>query len=202
MWIVDTALKERADQNRPIRVGIIGAGFMCQGLTNQITHSTPGMRVAAISNRRVGRAIDVFHYSGFGDVAVAGSQQQLLIDVLVDVTGSVEFGARVALEAFRHGKDVVLMNAELDATIGPILQTYADRHGVIFTACEGDEPGIQLNLYRWVKGLGLTPRLLGNVKGLQDRYRNPTTRPGLPWRRAEDWRDLRSRGTAQARRCD
>ena len=49
-----------------------------------------------------------------------------LIDVLVDVTGSVEFGARVALEAFKNGKDVVLMNAELDATIGPILQTYAD----------------------------------------------------------------------------
>ena len=75
------------------------------------------MRVAAISNRRVKRAVDVFHYSGFEDVAVAGSQLQLdvaieqlkpvvtedamliarsdLIDVLVDVTGSVEFGARV-----------------------------------------------------------------------------------------------------------
>jgi predicted homoserine dehydrogenase-like protein len=205
MWIVDTKLKAREDQNTPIRVGIIGAGFMCQGLTNQITHSTPGMRVAAISNRRVERAIDVFHYSGFEDVAVAGSQLQLdhavecskpivtedamlmarsdLIDVLVDVTGSVEFGARVALEAFKHGKDIVLMNAELDATIGPILQTYADRHGVIFTACEGDEPGIQLNLYRWVKGLGFTPRLLGNVKGLQDPYRNPTTQKGF----AERW---------------
>jgi predicted homoserine dehydrogenase-like protein len=105
------------------------------------------------------------------------------IEVLVDVTGSVEFGARVALEAFRHGKDVVLMNAELDATIGPILQTYAERHGVILTGCEGDEPGLQMNLYRWVKGLGLTPRLLGNVKGLQDRYRNPTTQQGF----AERW---------------
>ena len=52
------------------------------------------------------------------------------IDVLVDVTGSVEFGAQVALEAFKHGKSVVLMNAELDATIGPILQTYADKHDV------------------------------------------------------------------------
>ena len=47
------------------------------------------------------------------------------VDVLVDVTGSVEFGARVAFEAFKHGKDVVLMNAEIDATIGPILQVYA-----------------------------------------------------------------------------
>ena len=81
MWIVDTALKARADQNRPIRVGIIGAGFMCQGLTNQITHSTPGMRVAAISNRRVGRAVDVFHYSGFEDIAIADSQLQLDIAI-------------------------------------------------------------------------------------------------------------------------
>ena len=49
------------------------------------------------------------------------------IDVLVDVTGSVEFGAHVLLEAFAHGKHVVLMNAEVDATIGPILQVYAEQ---------------------------------------------------------------------------
>ena len=33
------------------------------------------------------------------------------------------------------------MNAEVDATLGPILQVYAERHGVIFSACDGDEPG-------------------------------------------------------------
>ena len=47
------------------------------------------------------------------------------------------------LEAFAHGKDVVLMNAELEATIGPILNVYADRHDVILSACNGDEPGVQ-----------------------------------------------------------
>jgi predicted homoserine dehydrogenase-like protein len=205
MWIVDTVLKARAEQNRPIRVGIVGAGFMCQGLTNQIVNSTNGMRVVAISNRRPERAAEVFGYAGCEDIVVAESQLKfdtaaerarpvatgnpmLLarsphVDVLVDVTGSVEYGAHVALEAFKHHKDVVLMNAELDATIGPILQTYADRHGVILTGCEGDEPGVQMNLYRWVKGLGLTPRLMGNVKGLQDPYRNPTTQQGF----AERW---------------
>jgi predicted homoserine dehydrogenase-like protein len=106
-----------------------------------------------------------------------------LVDVLVDVTGSVEFGAHVVLEAFKHGKDVVLMNAEIDATIGPILQVYAEKYGVILSACDGDEPGVQMNLYRWVKGLGLTPRVIGNVKGLQDPYRNPTTQKGF----AERW---------------
>jgi len=105
------------------------------------------------------------------------------VDVLVDVTGSVEFGAQVILEAFKHGKDVVLMNAEVDATIGPILQVYADKYGVIMSPCEGDEPGVQMNLYRWVKGIGLIPRVIGNVKGLQDPYRNPTTQKGF----AEKW---------------
>jgi len=40
-----------------------------------------------------------------------------------------------------------------------------------------------MNLVRWVKGLGLIPRVIGNVKGLQDPYRNPTTQQG--W--AERW---------------
>ena len=105
------------------------------------------------------------------------------VDVLVEATGSVEFGAHVVLEAFKHGKDVVLMNAEIDATIGPILQVYAEKYGVILSACDGDEPGVQMNLYRWVKGLGLIPRVIGNIKGLQDPYRNPTTQKGF----AEKW---------------
>jgi len=77
----------------------------------------------------------------------------------------------------------VLMNAEVDSTLGPILRVYARRYGVILSACEGDEPGVQMNLVRWVKGLGLIPRVIGNVKGLQDPYRNPTTQQG--W--AERW---------------
>jgi predicted homoserine dehydrogenase-like protein len=205
MWIVDSRLKAREEEGRPIKVGIVGAGFMCQGLTNHIAHNVPGMRVVAISNRQVERATKVFRYAGYDDVLVADSQRKFEdaasrirpvatadamlvacsahVDVLVDVTGSVEFGANVALEAFKHGKHVVLMNAELDGTIGPILQTYADQYEVILTGCEGDEPGLQMNLYRWVKGLGLIPRLMGNVKGLQDRYRNPTTQQGF----AERW---------------
>jgi len=205
MIIVDTALEAREKEGRPIRVALIGAGFMSHGLANHIVNTTPGMRLAGVYNRRAQRAFDLFNYAGVKDVvspktqkeadlamkegiAVATDDAFLLarsseIDVIVDVTGSVEFGARVALEAFRHKKDVVLMNAEIDATIGPVLQTYAAQHGVILSACDGDEPGVQINLYRWVKGLGLTPRVIGNIKGLQDPYRNPTTQKGF----AEKW---------------
>ena len=184
---------------------MVGAGFMGQGLTNQIMHSVPGMRMAAVYNRRPERAKHVYQYAGCDNVVMAGTQAELddairkgipavaedpflicrsdEIDVIVDVTGSVEFGAHVILDGFRHGKPVVLMNAEVDATIGPILQVYARKHGVILSACDGDEPGVQMNLFRWVKGLGLIPRVIGNVKGLQDPYRNPTTQQG--W--AERW---------------
>jgi hypothetical protein len=44
------------------------------------------------------------------------------IEVILEVTGAVEFGARVALEAFAHKKHVIAMNAELDGTLGPLLK--------------------------------------------------------------------------------
>src|SRR5262245_24031346 len=205
MIIVDNALQAREEQGRPIRVGMVGAGFMGQGLTNQIVNSVPGMRMATIYNRHPERAFNVFRYAGCDDVVSASNQNAIdsairrnspvvaedpflicrsnEIDVVVDVTGSVEFGAHVILEAFKFGKPVVLMNAEVDSTIGPILRIYAKKYGVILSACDGDEPGLQMNLCRWVKGLGLIPRVIGNVKGLQDPYRNPTTQQG--W--AERW---------------
>lgn len=205
MLIVDNALQAREADGLPIRVALLGAGFMSRGLANHIVNTTPGIRLVGVFNRHIQRAFDLCQYAGASDVAAPTTQQEtdlairegkvvvtddafLLarssgIDVLVDVTGSVEFGARVVLEAFRYKKDVVLLNAEIDATIGPILQVYARKHGAIISACDGDEPGVQVNLYRWVKGLGLTPRVIGNVKGLQDPYRNPTTQKGF----AEKW---------------
>jgi predicted homoserine dehydrogenase-like protein len=205
MILVDTALKARQEQGKPIRVAILGAGFMAQGLTNQIVNSVPGMRVVAIYSRTPKKGFHIFEYSGLAGVLPANTQAQVedgirsgkpvlvedpfllarseYVDVLVDTTGSVELGAQVIIEAFKHGKDVVLMNAEIDATIGPILQVYAARHNVVLSACDGDEPGVQMNLFRWVQGLGLTPRVIGNIKGLQDPYRTPETQKGF----AEKW---------------
>ena len=206
MIIVDTTLASREAEGRPIRVGMLGAGFMARGIANQILNYSTGIRLAAIYNRHVPRASDCFRYADSTlEPAVAESQSALddaivqgrpvvsddeialcrspHIDVVLDVTGAVEFGARVTLAAFAHGKHVILMNAELDATLGPILQVYAKRHGVILSASDGDQPAVQVNLYRFVKGMGLTPRVMGNIKGLQDPYRTPTTQKGF----AEKW---------------
>lgn len=75
------------------------------------------------------------------------------------------------------------MNAELDGTIGPILKKYADENGVVLTNVDGDQPGVIMNLYRFVKKIGLKPVLCGNIKGLHDPYRNPTTQEAF----AKQW---------------
>ena len=97
------------------------------------------------------------------------------IDLLVEVTGTVEPAARVVLQAFDYGKHVVLVNAELDSFIGPILKQKADAAGVVITHTDGDEPGVAMTLFRYLRSLGLRPVAAGNVKGMVDYYRNPET---------------------------
>lgn len=205
MIIVDTALQAREEAGNPIKVAMIGAGFMGRGVANQILNSVPGMKLVAISNRSISEAKRAYAEAGAEDVkevstvselenAIAQGQYAITddamllckaegIDALVEVTGAIEFGAQVVMEAIANRKHIVLMNAELDGTIGPILKVYADKAGVIITGCDGDQPGVQLNLYRFVKSIGLKPLLCGNIKGLQDPYRNPTTQEGF----AKQW---------------
>ena len=201
MIIVDRALAEREREGNPIRVGLVGAGFMGRGIALQILTATPGMELVAIANRSLERAREAYAGGGVDEVEPVESVAQLEravaagrpaitddallvseaegIDAIVEVTGTVEFAARVVLRAIEHGKHAILMNAELDGTIGPILKQRADRAGVVYTNADGDQPGVTMNLYRFVRGIGLTPVLCGNIKGLHDPYRNPTTQEGF-----------------------
>ncbi|WP_134494609.1 NAD(P)H-dependent oxidoreductase [Microvirga pakistanensis] len=207
MIIVDKALKARADAKNPVRVGLIGAGFMGRGIANQIINSVPGMRLVAVANRTLASAwrcyteasvpvtdvAEVETASQFsaavarGSYVVTGDPTLVCrsegIEVIIEVTGSVEYGARVTLDAINHGKHVILMNAEVDGTVGPILKAKAQTAGVIVSGSDGDQPGVQMNLYRFVKSIGLTPLLCGNIKGLQDPYRTPSTQKAF----AERW---------------
>jgi predicted homoserine dehydrogenase-like protein len=194
--IVDRALERRQRAGRPVRVGMVGAGFMGRGVAAQIAR-TPGIELVAVSNRHLAGAERAFKEAGSDVVravdSAAGIDQAAAqgvpavtedpaalcaaasVEVVCDVTGAVEFGAGVTLDAFAHGKHVVTMNAELDGTVGPLLSVLAARAGVVFSGVDGDQPGVQLNLHRFVRGIGITPLVCGNIKGLQDPYRTPTT---------------------------
>lgn len=201
MILVDKALQQRHQAGNPVRVAMVGAGFMGRGIALQICNYVPGMELVAIANRHLDAARRAYTEAGVrkirsvenlaeledaigkGEYAVTEDAMLLCqagrIDALIEVTGTVEFGAQVVLKAISQGKHVVIMNAELDGTIGPILKTHADKAGVILTNADGDQPGVIMNLYRFVKGIGVRPVLCGNIKGLQDPYRNPTTQEGF-----------------------
>jgi predicted homoserine dehydrogenase-like protein len=197
MIIVDTALARRLADRNPVRVAMVGAGYMARGIALQILTAMPGIRLVAVSNRTLPQAQRVYREAGVeattavrtvADLERAIAEDRYAVtedpsllcqagqvEAVIETTGDVEFGAQVAFEAIRNGKHVILMNAEVDASIGPILKVYADRAGVVYTYTDGDEPGVAMNLFRFVDSMGYKPVLLGQIKGFLNRYRNPDT---------------------------
>lgn len=201
MIIVDTALAKRQAENKPVRVAMVGAGFMAKGIALQICNYVPGMELVAIANRNIEKAKQAYLDAGVlltkevdsvtdleenirkGTHSITDNAILLCeaegIDAIIEVTGAVEFGTNVAMSAIRNCKHIIMMNAEVDGTVGPILKVYADKAGVVYTNADGDQPGVIMNLFRFVKSLGVKPVLCGNIKGLHDPYRNPTTQEGF-----------------------
>ena len=64
MILLDTALRQREKEGRPLRIGVIGAGAMARGLVALITNQIPGMEVVAIANRTLKRAADAYAFAG------------------------------------------------------------------------------------------------------------------------------------------
>jgi len=201
MILVDTALKKRAAEGTPIRVGMVGVGFIGRAAVCQLLNDVPGMTLVAVANRTPSKAADAYAVAGregalevdtlgaledairAGKPVVTGDYNLLCqsdqVDVILELTGAITYGAEVALAAYAGGKHFVTMNAELDATAGPIMRKKANEAGVIYTVSDGDQPGVQMNLYRFVKTMGLTPLVCGNIKGMLDLYRTPETQKGF-----------------------
>ena len=195
--ILDTELREREATGHPIRVGIVGAGASGRAIALQLGTPVPGIRLAAIANRTPEHAERAFREAGAtawrrattareAETTIAHGLPVLTdnpsvltscdaIDLIIEVTGTIECGARVALDAFDHGKHVVLVNAELDSCLGPILKVKADQAGVVLTHTDGDEPGVAMTLLRYLRSVGLRPVAAGNLKGMVDYYTTPET---------------------------
>src|SRR5687767_8023182 len=77
MIIVDTALAKRQANNNPLKVAMIGAGFMGRGIALQILKYTQGMDLVAIYNRTVSGAQRAYMEAGVESVPVINSQSVL-----------------------------------------------------------------------------------------------------------------------------
>jgi predicted homoserine dehydrogenase-like protein len=211
---VYAVLAEREAAGKPIRVGLVGAGATGRAIALQLGTPVPGMRLAAISNRTLSHAERSFREAGInewktvdsaaaaeaciarGVPALTDDPSVLLkcgaIDLVVEVTGSVDFAARVTLDAFAEGKPVVLVNAELDSLVGPLLSLKAREAGVVLTHTDGDEPGVAMTLFRYLQLVGLKPVAAGNIKGMVDYYRTPATQKDFAARHDQDVKKVTS----------
>lgn len=211
---VDAALQKLEAASSPIRVGMVGAGATGRAIALQLGTPVPGIRLVAIANRTQEHAERAYREGGFTKwvrvrsareaeeniargVPVLTDDPLVLtacesIDVLLEVTGTVEAAATVVLDAVSHGKHVVLVNAELDSLIGPILKVKADEAGVVLTHTDGDEPGVAMTLLRYLRTLGLRVVAAGNIKGMVDYYRNPETQRAFAEKHDQDVKKVTS----------
>ena len=212
--ILDTALLQREGSGHPIRVGMVGAGATGRAIALQLGTPVPGIRLMAIANRTAEHGERAFREAGFtkwsrpktvleAETSIASGLPVLTddpshltnceaLDLIIEVTGTTEHAVHVVLDAFEHGKHVVLVNAELDSLVGPILKVKADRAGVVLTHTDGDEPGVAMTLLRYLRSLGLRPVAAGNIKGMVDYYRNPETQRAFAEKNDQDVRKVTS----------
>jgi predicted homoserine dehydrogenase-like protein len=197
MNIVDELLQQRREEGNPIRVGLVGAGASAKMIALHLMTPIDGIRLGAIANRTLANIGPVYKDGGvtsFTEVTIAAALDDAIargtyaatdnatllceadkIDIIVDATGAMEFGAELAMRAIQNRKHLVLVNTELDSTLGPVLKMHADAAGVTITNTDGDEPGVAMNLVRYLKSIGLKPVATGNLKGMVDLYRTPET---------------------------
>jgi predicted homoserine dehydrogenase-like protein len=194
---LEQAIHERLAAARPVRIGLVGAGACARMILRHLWHAVPWLQVTAVASRTLTTAAQALVEAGGlhpvavrteGELAAAAAAghaactddaellcRSTVVDVLVEATGTVEAAAAVALSAFQGGKHVVLVNAELDSTVGPILKACADSHGVVLTHTDGEEPAVAMSLLRYAQHIGLRPVAAGNIKGMLDRHRTPDT---------------------------
>ena len=191
-------LKAREARGEWLKVGLVGAGQMGEGLVAQMERA-PGMRVHVVADVVPGRSAEVFRNANVDEAdivetddpatvaeAVADGRRVATtvpagawaepVDVTIEATGVPEIGARVAHGAILAGKHVLQMNVETDATVGYLLRKLARSAGVVYSLTSGDEPGATTELYDFAVTLGFEVVCVGKGKNNPlDRTANPDT---------------------------
>ncbi|MFJ7724863.1 NAD(P)H-dependent oxidoreductase [Neobacillus sp. NPDC097160] len=177
-------LLQRERENAPIRVGVIGAGQMGFGMIAQISN-IPGMIVAGVCDVNVEaaqRAADYYNSkaSKRNPVIVTNDYREVIqsptVEVIVDATGVPEVGANISLETLRSKKHLVLLNVEVDITIGSVMYQMFNNAGLVYTGSAGDEPAATLELYEFAKTMGFEVLVAG--KGKNNKL-NPVSNPDV-----------------------
>lgn len=166
-------LAKRAEEGKPIRVGLIGAGKFGSMFLAQ-ARFTPGLHIVGVADLDVDRARTSMRRLGWPavqidapDMATAlakgsthltddgmGLIQAPGIDVLIEATGDPGAGVRHALAGIEHGRHLVMVNVEADVLVGPLLAERAQKAGLVYSLAYGDQPALICEMVDWARTAG------------------------------------------------
>lgn len=180
-------LNERANQKRPVSVGIIGCGQMGSGLAHTI-NNIKGMQVDAIADIKPELGIHTFLQMGVdrNNIVVSEKISQandalkkgkfivtpdalLMTDLVkieanVEATGHTDSGAKIALTSIEKKKPIIMLNVETDVTIGALLNHKARNNNALYTVASGDEPGVCKMMWEQALLMGFEVVCIGKGK--------------------------------------
>ena len=166
-------LKALAEQGRPVRVGLIGAGKFGSMFLSQVPR-TPGLHLLGIADLSPARAQASLARVGWkaeqsaarswdealrhGTTFVQDDAEALIsqpqIDIIIDATGSPAAGIRHTLLCCEYKKHIIMVNVEADALAGPLLARRAAEAGIIYSMAYGDQPALIAEMVDWARTSG------------------------------------------------
>src|SRR5215210_2782977 len=169
-------LGELAARDRPLRVGLVGAGKFGQMYVNQ-ARRVRGLHLAWIADLDLGRARATGAERASDDALAAIGAGDA--DVVIEATGSPAAGARHALAAIEAGAHVVMVTVEADALAGPLLARRAAAAGVVYSLAYGDQPALICELVDWARTAGFEVIAAGKGTKYLPEYHRST--PDTVW---------------------
>src|SRR5262249_2200245 len=143
-------LAARLAANKPVRVGLIGAGKFGSMFLSQVP-TIAGLEIAVIADldperakvacRTVGWDAARIARTRFADSGHAACTDES-VEVVIEATGNPAAGIDHALSAIEHGKHVVMVNVEADVLAGWLIAEKARERGVVYSMAYGDQPAL------------------------------------------------------------
>ena len=133
MLNMNQKLIKREEHGKIIKVGVVGAGQMGRGMVTQMV-LMKGITPAIVSDIKIENAVHAFKYAGVPDEQIVQAKtlaeanaameagkyvacdnadfisQANLVECAIDATGVPDVGAKVATDALKNKKHVVMLN--------------------------------------------------------------------------------------------
>ena len=157
------------NRKESVKVGLVGAGQMGQGIVAQVSKMY-GVELVCIVDRNQEQLISAAdRYKNLKNNQPVCSDSisaldNVELDIVIEATGTPAAGAAVAKNVLNRGINLILLNVETEATIGLALRKEAEKNGAIVTVADGDEPVAALDLYNFATELSFEVISIGKGK--------------------------------------